>query len=110
MVGATFRHGCMRRTVLHEQLPGRNGMNCCVIAGPCAVPQWRRESRIGFTDNRGVPTERVVSKLPLHPADNKATGDLQYWLLQPMQARIAQVEVLRRQSPGYDARSKTCLS
>ena len=57
-----------------------------------------------------MPMERVVQKSPLHPADNKATGDLKYWLSQPMQARIAQVEVLRRQSPGYDARSKTCLS
>ena len=53
-----------------------------------------------------MPIERVVRKLPLHPADNKATGDLQYWLSQPMQARIAQVEVLRRQSPSYDAQQR----
>ena len=50
--------------------------------------------------------QRVVRKLPLHLANDMATGDLQYWLSQPMQARIAQVEVLRRQSPGYDAQQR----
>ena len=53
-----------------------------------------------------MPMERVVRKLPLHPANDEAAGDLQYWLSQPMQARIAQVEVLRRQSPGYDAQQR----
>ena len=53
-----------------------------------------------------MPMERVVRKLPLHPADGNAAGDLQYWQSQPMPARIAQVEVLRRQSPGYDAQQR----
>jgi hypothetical protein len=48
---------------------------------------------------------RVVQKNALHSAERKPSGDLQYWLAQPIQARLAAVEELRRQMAGYDAQS-----
>jgi len=33
----------------------------------------------------------------------RGAGDLHYWLAQPVEARLAAVEVLRRQQDGYDA-------
>ena len=45
--------------------------------------------------------QRVVFKAPLHTTESKSASDQHYWLSQPVQARLAAVEVLRRQSPGY---------
>ncbi|MEO6623801.1 MAG: hypothetical protein ABIN37_03060 [Burkholderiaceae bacterium] len=53
-----------------------------------------------------MPLQRVVRKMPLHPSGSKEPDDLQYWLTQTVQARIAAVEILRRQSPGYDAQPR----
>lgn len=51
--------------------------------------------------------QRAVLRKTLHPSsDGKPSGDLQYWLSQPVQARIAAVEELRRQMPQYDAESR----
>ncbi|MBK6386617.1 MAG: hypothetical protein IPF71_07250 [Rhodoferax sp.] len=47
--------------------------------------------------------QRVVNKTVLHPTGAKVTGDLQYWLAQPVEARLAAVEALRRQMGGQDA-------
>lgn len=53
--------------------------------------------------NRLVKNPRAIRKTTLHAADGKSVGDLQYWLSQPVQVRIAAVEELRRQMAGYDA-------
>lgn len=47
--------------------------------------------------------QRVVYKASLHTAENKSASDLNYWLSQPVQARLAAVEELRRQFGGPDA-------
>ncbi len=47
--------------------------------------------------------QRVVQKTSLHPAGGKAAGDLQFWLSQPVAARLAAVEQLRQQMWGPDA-------
>ena len=47
--------------------------------------------------------QRVVNKTVLNPVGAKVTGDLQYWLAQPVEARLAAVEVLRQQMGGQDA-------
>ena len=47
--------------------------------------------------------QRVVQKISLHPANSKVTGDLQFWLSQPVAARLAAVELLRQQMWGPDA-------
>ncbi len=47
--------------------------------------------------------QRVVVKTALHPAGGSPSADLQYWLSQPVQARVAAVEELRRQIGGVDA-------
>jgi hypothetical protein len=56
-----------------------------------------------MTDNIPMTISRVIHKTPLHPAGGKAPGDLQFWLSQPIQARIAAVEELRQQVAGYRA-------
>ncbi len=46
--------------------------------------------------------ERVVHKSTLSERDAQAAADLHYWLSQPMEARLAEVERLREQMyPGY---------
>jgi hypothetical protein len=46
--------------------------------------------------------ERVVHKSQLADHERQAAADLRYWLLQPIQARLAAVEVLREQMyPNY---------
>ena len=45
--------------------------------------------------------QRVVYKASLHTAESKAASDLHCWLSQPVQARLAAVEELRRQTSGY---------
>ena len=47
--------------------------------------------------------QRVVQKVALHPAGGKGSGDLQFWLSQPVAARLAAVELLRQQMWGPDA-------
>ena len=47
--------------------------------------------------------QRVVAKTALHPAGGSPSADLQYWLSQPVQARLKAVEELRRQMGGVDA-------
>jgi hypothetical protein len=54
-------------------------------------------------DNAAMTISLVVRKTTLHPAGGKAASDLQYWLSQPVQARIAAVEELRQQVAGYHA-------
>lgn len=54
-------------------------------------------------DNGTMTIRRTIHKTTLHPVGGKTTGDLQYWLSQPVQARLAAVEELRRQVAGYDA-------
>ena len=54
-------------------------------------------------DNRRMAMQRVVQKTSLHPAGGKAAGDLQFWLSQPVAARLAAVELLRQQMWGPDA-------
>lgn len=44
-------------------------------------------------DNEGM--ERVVHKTQLADRDAQAAADLRYWLSQPIQARLAEVERLR---------------
>ena len=43
------------------------------------------------------PMEHVVTKTHLHQGPSAAAADLAYWLTQPVQARLAAVEVLRQQ-------------
>lgn len=51
-------------------------------------------------DNDGM--ERVVHKTQLADRDAQAAEDLRYWLSQPMEARLAAVELLREQMyPNY---------
>ena len=69
--------------------------------GPCLRETLDLGVRI--TDNQDMKVQRVVQKMELHPVDRKPSGDLQYWLSQPVEARLAAVEELRRQTPGYDA-------
>ena len=57
-------------------------------------------------DNRSMTMDRAVEKKALHPSGGKPSGDLQYWLAQPVQARLAAVEELRRQMAGYDAQPR----
>ena len=47
--------------------------------------------------------QRVVQKTSLHLTDNRMSGDLQFWLSQPVAARLAAVEVLRQQMGGQNA-------
>ena len=54
-------------------------------------------------DNRRMVIQRVVQKKSLHPAGGKVSGDLQFWLSQPVAARLAAVELLRQQVWGPDA-------
>ncbi len=54
-------------------------------------------------DNGVAMIQAAVSKLPLRAAGRQASDTLRYWLSQPVAARIAAVEELRRQMPGYDA-------
>jgi len=44
--------------------------------------------------------------MPLYPTGSKEPDDLQYWLTQPVQARLAAVEILRQQGPAYDAQAR----
>jgi hypothetical protein len=46
--------------------------------------------------------QRTVHIAPLHTAPSQSSGDLHYWLAQPVQARLAAVEHLRRQFGGPD--------
>ena len=57
----------------------------------------------GMTDNTYLIMQRVIEKTALHASGGKASADLQYWLAQPVQARLAVVEELRRQMWGQDA-------
>lgn len=46
--------------------------------------------------------ERVVHKSTLAQRDEQAAADLRYWLSQPLEARLAEVERLRElMYPGY---------
>ena len=56
-----------------------------------------------IADNVGMTMRRVVQKTALHAPGGKESADLQYWLAQPVQARLAAVEELRRQMWGQDA-------
>ena len=56
-----------------------------------------------ITDNKRMKMQRVVVKTSLHPQDGRESADLQYWLSKPVHARLAAVEVLRRQMGGVDA-------
>jgi hypothetical protein len=47
--------------------------------------------------------QRVIEKTALHAPGGKGSADLQYWLAQPVQSRLAAVEKLRRQMWGKDA-------
>ena len=47
--------------------------------------------------------QRVVTKASLHAVVGEPSRDLRYWLAQPVQARLAAVEVLRQQMAGPDA-------
>ena len=60
----------------------------------------------GNKDNRGMTIQSAVRKAALHASEGKASDDLRYWLSQPVQARLAAVEELRRQTPGYDAQPR----
>ena len=53
-------------------------------------------------DNRRMAMQRVVQKIALHPVGGKGSGDLQFWLSQPVAARLAAVELLRQQMWGPD--------
>ncbi|MBX3585402.1 MAG: hypothetical protein KF796_02070 [Ramlibacter sp.] len=53
--------------------------------------------------NRAMKMQRVIHKQSLHAQEAHAMRDLQYWLSQPVQARLAAVEVLRNQMAGQDA-------
>ena len=57
----------------------------------------------GMTDNTCMTMPRVIEKTALHASGGKAAADLQYWLAQAVQARLAAVEELRRQMWGQDA-------
>jgi hypothetical protein len=50
--------------------------------------------------------QRVVQKTSLHPSDGRASGDLKFWLSQPVAARLAAVEVLRREVWGAAAEQR----
>ena len=50
--------------------------------------------------------QRVVQKTSLHPAGGEALGDLQFWLSQPLAARLAAVELLRQEMWGPEAERK----
>jgi hypothetical protein len=56
-----------------------------------------------MTDNPGMKISRHVQKTTLRPLGDQMARDLQYWLTQPVHARVAAVEELRRQVAGYDA-------
>ncbi len=52
------------------------------------------------TDTQSM--EHVVHKSTLAKRDEQAAADLRYWLSQPMEARLAEVERLRELAyPGY---------
>ena len=68
-------------------------------------PGWLALSNL-LIDNRNMTMDRTVEKKALHPSGGKPSGDLQYWLAQPVQARLAAVEELRRQMAGYDAQPR----
>ncbi len=57
-------------------------------------------------DNNNM--ERIVTKTALHPKGNSPNADLLFWLAQPVEARIAAVEMLRQQyinaQPNADTR------
>jgi hypothetical protein len=50
--------------------------------------------------------QHIVRKTTLHPLYDQASEDLQFWLSQPMAARLAAVEVLRQQMEGHDAQRR----
>ena len=54
-------------------------------------------------DNGRMVMQRVVQKAPLHTVGGRVSGDLQFWLSQPVAARLAAVELLRQQMWGPDA-------
>ena len=47
--------------------------------------------------------QRVVQKTSLHQVEGRVSRDLQFWLSQPVAARLAAVELLRQQMWGPDA-------
>jgi hypothetical protein len=59
--------------------------------------------RQDLQDNSPMTMQRVVQKITLHSAPDRVSGDLQYWLSQPVAARLAAVELLRQQMGGQDA-------
>jgi hypothetical protein len=67
------------------------------------VVRWQPHQLGKLPDNRHMSMQRVVQKKPLHPADSRVKGDLQFWLSQTVAARLAAVEVLRQQMGGQDA-------
>ena len=57
----------------------------------------------GIADNAPMKMQRVVIKTELHSKIGGMSTDLQFWLSQPVQARLAAVEELRRQQWGSHA-------
>ena len=83
---------------------GYDGYDGFDVSHQDARQTWAcRVAAMTMTDNMAMTISRVLHKTALHQAGGKAPGDLQYWLSQPVQARIAAVEELRRQVAGYDA-------
>ena len=50
-----------------------------------------------------MPIQAIVHKTTLHSGESQQERDLMYWLAQPVRARLAAVEELRKQMTGYDA-------
>jgi hypothetical protein len=68
------------------------------IYSELAIREFVLEFKI--KDNHSM--ERVVHKTQLADRDAQAAADLRYWLSQPIQARLAAVELLREQMyPNY---------
>ena len=96
-----------------EKAPGafRGSSRDCPSAPPlrsrpvASGPGWLALSSL-LIDNRNMTIDRAVERKALHPPGGKPSGDLQYWLAQPVQARLAAVEELRRQMAGYDAQPR----
>jgi hypothetical protein len=64
------------------------------------VPVREFALALKIKDNGGM--ERVVHKTQLADRDAQAAADLRYWLSQPIEARLAAVELLREQMyPNY---------